>query len=312
MRAFQNGIHPDPAGVPSRGGASGVVSTPEVSELLAAAESALAAGGAAESRTQAEWLVAAAAGVGRLDLFTRDPIAWAPAARDRLEGWVRRVAAGEPLQYVLGSAPFMGREFACDPRALIPRPETEELCERVLADSRIWGRERPRVVDVGTGTGCIAITLALERPDAVIHAGDLSRDALDLAQHNARQLGVPEGRIAWRRGDLLDGQPRGAADAVVSNPPYVAEDGWADLDRVVRDHEPRLALAGGPDGLAVIRRLIEQAVEVLRPGGMLWLETGNEQGPAVRRLLAGAGFGEVAVFRDMAGHERIAAARRTP
>lgn len=280
--------------------------------VMAAAESVLAAGGVSEARTLAEWLVAAAAGVGRLDLLSCDSIDWEPAARRRLDGWVSRVAAGEPLQYVLGTAPFMGREFACDPRALIPRPETEELCERVLADARIWNRERPCVMDVGTGTGCIAITLALERLHSEIVAIDVSRVALDLAQSNARKLGVADGRITWRPGDLLDGQARGAADAIVSNPPYISESEWVGLDRVVRDHEPRLALVGGPDGLAIIRRLIEQAIEVLRPDGMLWMETGNEQGPAVRQMLADAGYRNIITHRDLAGHERIATAQRPP
>ena len=278
--------------------------------VLAAVESVLAAADVSEARTLAEWLVAAAAGVGRLELLSRDSIDWEPAARHHLDGWVRRVAAGEPLQYVLGTAPFMGREFACDRRALIPRPETEELCERVLADVRIWDRERPCVIDVGTGTGCIAITLALERARSGIVAIDVSPDALDLARNNARNLGVADGRIAWRLGDLLDGHDRGAADAIVSNPPYISDSEWLGLDRVVRDHEPRLALVGGPDGLAVIRRLIEQAVEVLRPDGMLWMEMGNEQGSAVRQMLADAGYRNVITYRDLAGHERIAAAQR--
>ena len=276
-----------------------------------AVESALASAGRGEARVLAEWLVAAAAGIGRLEVLIQGGRLLDEATCTRLDGWVSRVARGEPLQYVLGSAPFLGREFACDARALIPRPETEELCERVLADASIWAHPAPRIADVGTGTGCLAVTLALERPGAVVTAIDVSAEALALARSNARRFDV-EGGIDWRQGDLLAGVPAGSLDAVVSNPPYIAEAEWARLDTEVRDHEPRLALVGGADGLALIRRLIEQAGHVLRPGGKLWLEIGNEQGLAVRELLASRGFRAVATHRDCAGHERIAEARNPP
>ena len=274
-------------------------------DLLIAVESALAAAGRDEARVKAEWLVAGALGVGRMEVLVRGADAVPPAAHERLDGWVRRAAAGEPLQYILGETDFFGRAFCCDPRALIPRPETEELVERVLADARIWSGAAPRVVDVGTGTGCIAVTLALERPAAQVVAVDCSPDALALARANARRWSV-EDRIAWRQADLLDGFDPGALRAVVSNPPYIAEPVWAGLDTEVRDHEPQLALVGGGDGLAVIRRL----VVALAPGGMLWLEIGNEQGPAVRRLLEDHGFGAVVAHRDIAGHERMVEAQK--
>ncbi|HMP75033.1 MAG TPA: peptide chain release factor N(5)-glutamine methyltransferase [Kiritimatiellia bacterium] len=283
--------------------------TKTLQEALVAVESALASAGRGEARVLAEWLVAAAAGIGRLEVLIQGDRLLDEQARVRLDGWVRRVALGEPLQYVLGSAPFLGRDFACDARALIPRPETEELCERVLGDASIWAHPAPRIADVGTGTGCLAVTLALDRSAAVVTAIDISPDAIALAKSNARRFGA-EGRIHWRQGDLLAGVPEDSLDAVVSNPPYIAEDEWTRLDMEVRDHEPRLALVGGADGLALIRRLIEQAGHVLTPGGKLWLEIGNEQGPAVRELLASRGFEAVATHRDCAGHERIAEARQ--
>lgn len=280
-----------------------------IRNLLPAVESALAEAGRDEARVQAEWLVAAAADLGRLELLVRGDLELDAAARTKLDGWVRRVASGEPLQYVLGSAPFFGREFSCDARALIPRPETEELCERVLIDARIWRDAAPLVIDVGTGTGCIAVTLALEQSAARVRAIDYSPVALALARANARRWKV-EDRIEWREADLLDGVEPDTARAIVSNPPYIAESDWAALDTEVRDHEPKLALVGGADGLAVIRRLIEQAGVALAPGGTLWMEIGNEQGPAVRQLLHERGFSSVASHRDLAGHERIVEAQR--
>lgn len=280
-----------------------------VALLLTAVETTLTAAGREEARVLAEWLVSAAAGIGRLELMVCGDRILDDAALARLDGWVRRVALGEPLQYVLGAAPFLGRDFSCDARALIPRPETEELCERVLADGRIWRHAAPAVADVGTGTGCIAVTLALDRPAARIVATDVSANALALARANARAWRVEE-RIDWREADLLAGFAPGSLHAVVSNPPYIAEAVWAVLDREVRDHEPKRALVGGPDGLAVIRRLLDQAVVALAPGGMLWLEIGNEQGPAVRRLLTDRGYESVVTHRDLAGHERLVEARR--
>lgn len=271
-----------------------------------AVERVLVDAGREEARTMAEWLVAAAAGIGRLDVLVQADRLLDAESRARLDGWVARVARGEPLQYVVGNAPFLGRDFRSDPRALIPRPETEELCERVLG--AIPANAEVRIADVGTGTGCIAITIALDRPFARVMAIDVSPDALALARENARAHGVDK-RIEWRQADLLEGLSAGALDAIVSNPPYVAEGEWARLDPSVRDFEPRLALAAGADGLDVIRRLADQARHALAPGGRLWLEIGNEQGPAVRDLLAKRGFVEVTIRRDCAGHERIAEAR---
>lgn len=270
-------------------------------------EEALCRAGIDEARTVAEWLVAETVGIGRLDLLLSGDRAVSDEERARIIARAGRVAAGEPLQYVLGYTPFMGRDFLCDPRALIPRPETEELCEMVLAT--LPRDSAARTADVGTGTGCIAVTLALDRPRLRVRAIDLSPEALALARENARRLGV-DGRIEWACADLLSEEPDASYDLIVSNPPYVSEHEWERLDRSVRQYEPRVALVGGADGLEVIRRLSAQARRVLAPGGMLWLEIGNEQGPEVHALLESLGFTEVAVLRDLAGHWRIARARR--
>lgn len=278
-----------------------------IRERLRGAETALQEAGRAEARTLAEWLLAEAAGLGRLDVLAQGDRVLDESACHRLDSWVARVARGEPMQYVLGVAPFLGRNFHCDPRALIPRPETEELCEWALAS--ISRDAATRIADVGTGSGCIAITIALERPHAQVTATDLSPLALDLARENAAQYGV-QSRISWRQGDLLTGMPDDAFDMIVSNPPYVSENEWWQLDRTVRDYEPRLALIAERDGLDAIRRLAEQARHALAPGGTLWMEIGNDQGPAVRAFLIENGYEAVRIHRDLAGHERMAEARR--
>lgn len=280
-----------------------------VAAILDKIDRALTGAGRDEARVLAEWLVCAACGLNRTEVLVCGDRELSSAELEQLDGWVKRVAAGEPLQYVLGSTSFFGRDFLCDGRALIPRPETEELCERVLSDSAIWRKASPLIVDVGTGTGCIAATLALERPSARVVAVDCSVDALALARENARRLGV-EDRIEWRAGDLLEGFARPDVRAIVSNPPYVSESELAGLAPEVREYEPGLALAAGADGLAVIRRLVEQAGVVLAPGGRLWMEIGNEQGPAVCELLRARGFLDVAAHRDLAGHDRIVEARK--
>ncbi len=230
-----------------------------------------------------------------------------PAWRPWPHGWPR----ASRLQYVLGEAWFWGRRFVCDGRALIPRPETEELVQRVLDDAGLWRRERPVVVDVGTGTGCIALTLAAERLRARVTGVDVSPDALALARENeaaagtVRPRGVADRAICWRAG------PAGSLDLVVSNPPYIASAAIATLAEEVRAHEPRSALDGGPDGLACIRRLAAQAVLALRPGGRLWMEIGDEQGEATRCILAGAGFDSVQLHRDLSGHDRLVEGKRT-
>ena len=280
------------------------------SKLLTLITRRLTDAGRDEARLKAELLVAHVLGVGRLEALARPDYVLSPAQVEQVDSLAGRVAAGEPLQYVLGEAWFWGRCFKADRRALIPRPETEELAQRVLDDPAIWRREEPVLADVGTGTGCLALTLALERPSARVIGIDLSPDALALARENEERLGVT-GRIEWRQGDLLAGVPAGALDAVVSNPPYIARAVLAGLDEEVRGHEPRLALDGGADGLEPIRRLAAQAALALRAGGRLWMEIGDEHGAAAREILGGAGFRQVEVHRDLSGHDRMVEGARS-
>jgi release factor glutamine methyltransferase len=224
----------------------------------------------------------------------------------RLEPMAERIENGEPLQYVIGHVDFWGLELKCDRRALIPRPETELLVEEVLS-SRIWDKNPATVVDVGTGTGCIVLTLAKQRPDANFKAVDVSDAALELAKENARLNGLGD-EILWLENNLLEGFAAESADAVVANLPYIATDDWKALSPSVRDFEPQSALDSGPDGMELITQLATQARYVLIPGGMLFLEFGYDQGKAVAECLENLGYQNIQIRHDLADHDRIAIA----
>jgi release factor glutamine methyltransferase len=261
--------------------------------------------GVPEARLNLEHLLAHHLGIPRLELRMRRDDPLLPAVRVRVEADVARLAAGEPLQYILGETPFQGLMLKTDRRALIPRPETEWLADQVLGCSAVWDAPEPRVADVGTGTGCLALALARARPRSRVLAVDADPAALSLALENRARLGL-EARVEMRLGDLLEGVSPESLDAVVSNPPYIPTTVCDALDRHVREFEPRLALDGGPDGLDVIRRLVKQAAVCLKPGGSLWLEIGFDQGPAVSGLLEAAGFVKVEIRRDWSGLDRLA------
>lgn len=262
-----------------------------------------------EGATKARWLINHVTGVPFGDITTKGIKPMIREQWDALGGFLKRVIDGEPVQYVVGNTDFLGRIFACDKRALIPRPETEELVEAVAALSERGYKDGATIVDIGTGTGCIAISLALELPNANVIATDISADALALARENATMHGQ-DARVTFRQADVLDGFEPESADIVVSNPPYIAENEAASLAPEIRNHEPYSALFAGADGLVVIRRLVDQSRAVLRPGGWLFLEIGENQGAAVLRILEDAGFVEIEVRKDLAGHDRIAQACR--
>jgi release factor glutamine methyltransferase len=221
---------------------------------------------------------------------------------ERFRDLVERRRRGEPVAYLIGWREFYGRRFALTPSVLIPRPETEVLVEQALA--RFHADARIRVLDLGTGSGNIAITLALERPDWMVTALDWSPAALAVARGNARSLGA--GSIEWLQGDWYGPVAGRAFDLIVSNPPYVAQ-----FDPHLHDlrFEPSAALCAGPDGLAAIRRIVAGAGAHLVPQGWLLFEHGFDQAQACASLLAQAGFTSLTHARDLAGLRRVSGGR---
>ncbi|MBN1923109.1 MAG: peptide chain release factor N(5)-glutamine methyltransferase [Anaerolineae bacterium] len=217
--------------------------------------------------------------------------------------WVLRRATGEPLPYITGRIEFCALEFAVTPAVLIPRPETELLVEMALEHADVTPSAPPIIADVGTGSGCIVITLASRLPQAQCYAIDLSPAAMEVARQNAARYGVLE-RLHFLEGDLLAPLPE-PADIIVSNPPYIADTEWDNLPVSVR-HEPAMALLAGCDGLNAVRRLLAQAPAKMRPGGILLVEIGERQG-AVVLALAQQVFthAECRIRTDLAGKDRV-------
>ena len=268
-------------------------------DLVAEGAALLRAAGVDGADRAAAWWVA--------EFTQNDQTALDAATSEKIRAGFLRLAEHEPLQYVIGHAPFLDLSLRTDARALAPRPETEELVTRVLADRDFWAIPGRAVADVGTGTGCIAIALASKVPSAHIWAVDRSPDALALARENAARTGTTE-CITFVEGDLLASFAPASLDLVVSNPPYIARPVIVTLDETVRRYEPAIALDGGPDGLDIIRRLVDQSFTVLKKRGRVWLEIGDEQGDAVYAILSDAGFQQVTIHRDMYQHNRFAEA----
>ena len=235
-----------------------------------------------------------------------------PAEEERFLQGVQRLRAHEPLQYILGEAPFYGRIFRVDRRVLIPRFDTEILAEEALRviDRRISeGEETLRVLDLCTGSGCIAVTLREERPMIRIDASDISPEALELARSNEYFVTGIKGRIRFIQSDLFAEIPD-AYDLIVTNPPYIRDAVIEGLDPEVRDHEPRLALSGGADGLRITRRIAEEAGAHLRAKGTLLMEIGDEQGPDTHRIFEEKGYRDLRIIKDLAGRDRVLSARK--
>lgn len=220
---------------------------------------------------------------------------------------VKRLKAGEPVQYVLGEWDFRDITLKIDRRALIPRPETEELVTRVLKSAQAQV-ENPFVIDVCTGSGCIALSLAHEMKRGIFIGIDISPDAVALAAENAVRLGL-ERNVKFAVGDGLDDfdTPQ-CADIIVSNPPYIPSAECDRLDGRVKDWEPRLALDGGPEGLDFYERFLGDALNLLKPGGAVFFEIGHNQGAALKNLMFEFGFDDITVEKDFAGHDRYASA----
>ncbi len=219
---------------------------------------------------------------------------------------IQRRYSGEPMQYIMGETEFYGLPFTVTPDVLIPRPETEHLVEKALELAQTF--ERPRIVDVGTGSGAIAVALAHKLPTAEITATDLSESALQVARNNGKRNAVDH-RIRFLRGDLLAPASGEQFDLVVSNPPYVPDTDRALISVEVREYEPALALFAGEDGLAVYRRLIPAAYNALVPGGFIALEIGFSQMRAIEELLQAGRFQGISFTPDLQGIPRVASAR---
>ncbi len=260
-------------------------------------------------RLDAELLLAHVLGFDRVKLYTHFDRPMSSDELARYRALIKRRVSGEPVAYLLGQKGFWSLDLKVDERALIPRPETEVIVEEAL--ELVGEDDEATAVDVGTGTGAIALALAKERPKLKVVATDVSEDALELARQNAADLELDE-RVTFVNGDLLAGVDPSVlpCELVVSNPPYVAEDERDEVMIDVKDFEPEGALFAGADGLDVIRRLIPAAFEALESGGHFLCEHGYRQGDAMRELLEEAGFTDVHIRKDYAGHDRVARARK--
>lgn len=274
-------------------------------ELIRQTAASFQEAGVPDPEVDASLLLSHVTGCAPLLLRTDD---WTALPDDVLSAFdvlARRRMAREPLQYMLGVQSFLGRDFHVDGRVLIPRPETELLAERAIAALR---RKEPgaSALDLCCGSGCIAVSMALEAPEAEVHACDLSVGALEVARRNAEALGAS---IVLHQGDLFRAVDGLSFDVIVSNPPYIPSSDCLSLQREVRQ-EPLMALDGGADGLDFYRRIADEAPAHLRPGGMLLLEVGYGQAAAVLRLMEGAGFRDCRAHEDYQHIARMIEARR--
>lgn len=269
----------------------------------------LAEAGVEAPQREAEWLACEALGCSRVHLLAYSERLAAPEQAAALAAFVARRRQGEPVQYIVGHTDFFGLRMQVSPAVLIPRPETEQVVEAALV--RIAGTPAPRVLDAGTGSGCIALAIQHRRPDAAVAACDLHADALAVAERNAAALGLA---VRFFEADVLaedftDRAP-GGLDLLISNPPYVPDAEAPELAPEVREHEPHAALFSGPDPLRFYRALMQHARQLLAPGGHLVFETHADHGEAVWRLLEAEGFSGAVLQNDLAGRPRIAAACR--
>lgn len=281
-----------------------------VGDWMATAIDRLQEGRVDSAAILAGWLLAAVLEISRLEWPLYRAQRLSEAQSRALHAILDRALRHEPLSYILGESSFMGHHLLSDARALVPRPETERMVERVLSDTDLWARPSPVVVDVGTGSGCIVLALALARPESALIAIDVDARALELARENARHVGVAD-RVQFIEGDLLTDFGPDSLDGIVANLPYIRYDEKVALPESVRAYEPERALYGGADGLDLIRRLIQQSSRTLKPGGMIYLEIGETQGPAVHTLLRASGLTETRIEPDWNGRDRMAIGKKS-
>jgi release factor glutamine methyltransferase len=262
-------------------------------------------------RLNAELLLMFALGCERAYLYAHPERELTPDEQSRFDEVIHERARGCPTQYITGHQEFWGLDLLVSPAVLIPRPETEHVVETVLElvkEYTFTGPGRLRILDVGTGSGCIALALASELPHAEIQACDISDEALEMARINAARLALG-GRVLFRKSDLLSVYLGEQFDFIISNPPYVGE---ADADKVqkqVREFEPRIAVFSGREGMEIYRRLIPEAQDALRPGGWFVTEIGYSEEEKVRSLLNG--WADIQVTADLQGIPRVMAAKKT-
>jgi len=282
-------------------------------EVISKSSEYLESKGVPDARVASELLAARLLRVGRGLLAGEIEKDVPEKCLEAMRRGMARLVKGEPLQYVLGEWDFRSLTLTCDRRALIPRPETEELITRVLK----WLNSlqpstsdlQPVIVDVGTGTGAIVLSLAKEFKGAAVFLGtDISEEAVALARENAQRCGLAE-RVKFAVADGLDDfdEPQ-CVDVIVSNPPYIESSVCETLDPRVKDYEPRLALDGGASGLVFYDRYLGDAVNLLKSGGAVFFEIGEGQGEAVRQLMFDYGFDDIRIEKDFAGHDRYASA----
>ncbi len=282
---------------------------PTLTELADEGYRQLQEAGITNPRLAAEAMLRFLLGLRRVDLYLKGTMPVPPDAEQEFSRMISRKLGREPLQYIIGETEWYGLRIKCNPSALIPRPETEVIVEHALR--LISDREKPLAVDIGTGTGCIAMAIASSRTDAQVVATDVSAEALLLASENISSHGL-ESRVTLRLGNLCKPlEPSEEFDLIISNPPYVRESEYASLLPEVREYEPRTALVAGKDGLAVIRGLIEDAYSHLRSGGLLVFEIGETQAGNVHQIVSGCEKYEfLEVIVDYNDRSRGIAARR--
>jgi release factor glutamine methyltransferase len=281
-----------------------------IAETLKLASAALRAASVPNDLLDAQTLLAHALGCDRTYLIVNYNQGLSQEQLENYERLIARRAAGEPLQYITGHQEFFGLDFEVTPAVLIPRPETEIIIEETIRLAQQNDLTQPIIVDVGTGSGCIAVTLARELSEAQVRATDISTEALAVALRNAERNGVVD-RVQFIRADLLDGLPAEPfADFIISNPPYVAAHEIATLQREVRDWEPHQALTDYGDGLSFYRRLLQEAPPRLRTGGYFICEMGYTQAETITNMLSGDLWSEHYLLDDLQGIPRTLVARK--
>ena len=283
-------------------------SSKTVFEVLKSSRTYLEAKDIHEARRSCDLLMSFMLKCSPLDLFFKLDDVLSQNLLDAMRRGVKRLAEHEPVQYILGEWDFMVHTFKTDKRALIPRPETEELVQMILECEDIWSGEPAFVIDIGTGSGCIAICLALAKPNGRYLGVDISTDALSLAQENATRLKVGD-NIAFSDKELSDLIEPDTVTAIVANLPYIPTADYEALPAHIKSFEPATALDGGEDGLDIIRAVAEDASMVLKNNGYLFLEMDHRQGVAISNMLEQLGFFNISVKQDMAGHDRFVVAQ---